>query len=163
MFNFQSLKVNLHYAMKKLQYEIQIDAPVARAYKTMLNIETYKIWTAEFGPSSRYEGSWDEGSKILFLADDEHGKVQGMVSRIRVNNPNEFISIEHLGIVEDGIEKVEDEKSNSFSGALEEYTFIQNGNGTLLKVSIDTLTEWEKFFDDAWPRALFKLKTLAED
>ena len=148
--------------MKKLHYEIQIDAMVAAVYKTMLDLETYKIWTAEFGPTSRYVGSWDEGSKILFLADDEHGKVQGMVSRIRVNKPNEFISIEHLGIVEDGVEKDADEKSNSFSGALEEYTFIQNESGTLLKVSIDTLAEWENFFDDAWPRALHKLKTLAE-
>lgn len=149
--------------MKKLHYEIQIDAPAAEVYKTMLDLETYKIWTAEFGPTSRYEGSWDEGSKILFLADDEHGKVQGMVSRIRVNKPNEFLSIEHLGVVEDGVEKDVDEKSNSFSGALEEYTFIQNESGTLLKVYIDTLTEWEKFFDDAWPRALNKLKTLSED
>lgn len=149
--------------MKKLHYEIQIDVPAAEVYKTMLDSETYKIWTAEFGPTSRYEGSWDEGSKILFLADDEHGKVQGMVSRIRVNKPNEFLSIEHLGVVEDGVEKDADEKSNSFSGALEEYTFIQNESGTLLKVSIDTLTEWEKFFDDAWPRALHKLKTLSEN
>jgi hypothetical protein len=53
--------------MKKLQYKIDIQAPVAKVYATMLGLgdkSTYDTWTAEFNPTSTYEGSWERGSKI---------------------------------------------------------------------------------------------------
>lgn len=63
----------------------------------MLNDESYREWTRAFTEGSHYKGSWEEGSKILFL--DPNGA--GMVSRIAKNDLYEFISIEHLGFVDD--------------------------------------------------------------
>lgn len=148
--------------MKTLHFETEIKAQVSKVYDTMLNKDTFEKWTAVFSPTSRYEGDWNKGSKILFLSDDQDGKVCGMVSRIKENKSYEFVSIEHLGILEDGKEIAEGEKVDAFAGALEEYTFLMTDKGTLLKVSMDTTKEWEDYFENTWPKALAKLKSISE-
>jgi len=70
----------------------------------MLNAKTCREWIILFNPTSRFEGSWEKGSKILFLGSDEQGNEGGMVSRIKENIPNRFISIEHHGVIADGKE-----------------------------------------------------------
>ncbi len=88
--------------MKKLQFKININAPATRIYDIMLGISdksTYEQWTALFNPTSSYEGSWEKGSKIRFLGVDDKGEKGGMVSRIAVNVPNQFVSIQHYGIL----------------------------------------------------------------
>jgi hypothetical protein len=50
-----------------------MQAPVERVYKTMLEDETYRQWTAVFNPGSHYIGSWEKGAKILFIGTDDSG------------------------------------------------------------------------------------------
>jgi uncharacterized protein YndB with AHSA1/START domain len=87
-----------------LQFEIQIDAPSALVYQTMLHKKHYNKWASAFNPSSQFKGSWEQGSKILFVGTDENGKEGGMVSRIKTNIPNQLIVIEHLGLYNEGEE-----------------------------------------------------------
>ena len=84
----------------------------------MLDDNTYRIWTEAFGPGCYYKGNWNKGSKILFLASNEKGEM-GMVSRIKENNLYEFISIEHLGEIRDGIEDISSDAVESWAGVLE--------------------------------------------
>lgn len=148
--------------MKTLHFETLIKAPVETVYATMLGEETFREWTAVFSPTSRYEGGWEKGSKILFLADEDDDKVCGMVSQINENKPNQFVSIRHIGIIENGQEITEGEKVTAFAGAMEEYTFEKGNDGTLLKVAMDATPEWEAYFNKTWPDALEKLKSVCE-
>lgn len=148
--------------MKTLYFETKIKAPTAKVYETMLGKETFEKWTCEFSPTSRYEGSWDKGAKILFLADEPDGKVCGMVSQINENKPNVFVSIKHIGILEDGEEITSGDKVVAFAGALEEYTFVSEDDATILKVRMDSAPEWEEYFLESWPRALARLKAIIE-
>ena len=50
-----------------------MQAPVERVYKTMLEDETYRQWTAVFNPGSHYIDSWETGAKILFIGTDDSG------------------------------------------------------------------------------------------
>ncbi|MDP1553200.1 MAG: hypothetical protein Q8M06_09320 [Methanobacteriaceae archaeon] len=61
--------------MENQQFSIVINAPKEKVWHTMLDLDTYKIWTEPFMPGSFYEGNWNQGSKILFLAPDEEGKI----------------------------------------------------------------------------------------
>ena len=50
--------------MEKMHFEQTINAPAEKVYDTMLgtkNINTYEQWTAEFNPTSTYEGEWQKG------------------------------------------------------------------------------------------------------
>ncbi|MEX0360080.1 MAG: SRPBCC domain-containing protein, partial [Allomuricauda sp.] len=123
--------------MKTLYFEETINAPVEKVYRSMLDKETFQKWTSEFNPTSRYEGSWEEGSKILFLAEEENGNTMGMLSRIKENRPHAFVSIEHLGIVENGKEITDGDKVEVFAGALEEYTFVPRNGSTMIQARMD--------------------------
>jgi uncharacterized protein YndB with AHSA1/START domain len=146
----------------RMHFEITIKASVEMVYKTMLEPKTYSKWTSVFNPSSHFRGSWEKGSKILFLGTDQHGTQGGMASRIRENIPNRFVSIEHLGIVEDGKEIYSRQKVEEWAGALENYTFIDNDRNTLLEIDLDVDSDYGVYFAETWPKALDKLKSICE-
>ncbi|NJK87889.1 MAG: hypothetical protein HC906_19915 [Bacteroidales bacterium] len=56
--------------LELLHYEIEIDAPADKVYNIMLGKDSYSEWTSIFNPSSSFEGSWEKGSKMLFLGED---------------------------------------------------------------------------------------------
>lgn len=113
-------------------------------------------------PGSHYVGDWNKGSKILFLAPGESGKMGGMVARIKENRQYEYVSIEHLGIVEEGKEDTSSEAVQAWAGALENYTFNEANGATEVLVDMDTVDEYKEMFLNTWPKALQKLKELAE-
>mgnify|MGYP002833543468 CR=1 FL=1 len=49
--------------MKKIRFQIEIDCPKEQVFSTMIDEKHCRKWTAEFNPTSYYEGSWKEGSK----------------------------------------------------------------------------------------------------
>lgn len=148
--------------MEKLHFSIMINAPVEKVWNTMLEAESYNVWTEVFSPGSHYVGDWKKGSKILFLGPDKDNNLGGMVSRIRENRKHEFISIEHLGVYENGKEDTTSEKVKDWAGAQENYTFKKRGGATELLVHMDTVEEYKEMFEDLWPKALQKLKELSE-
>jgi L-rhamnose mutarotase len=147
--------------MIKLNFSIVLNAAKEKVWNTMLNKDTYRNWAEAFGPCSHYKGDWSQGSKMLFLAPGENGEM-GMVSRIKENKLYEFISIEHLGFVQDGKEDTTSEAVQSWAGALENYTFKGTDGGTEILVDMDSNEEYAEMFKGMWPNALQKLKELAE-
>lgn len=146
----------------KLKFDVKIDAPVDLVYSKMIGKETYSQWTAEFNPTSSYRGSWDKGSKILFVGCDADGNEEGMVSRIKENIPNKFISIEHLGLIKGTEEITTGEEVEKWAGGLENYYFYSIGNKTKLEVICDSYPEFDEYFSVMWPKALNKLKEICE-
>lgn len=149
--------------MSKLTFSIMIDAPISKVWNTMLEDETYRIWTEEFSTGSHYVGNWNEGSKILFLGPSNDGKLAGMVSRIKENKLHKYISIEHLGEVYDGVEDTTSERVKVWAGALENYSFTDKNGKTELVVDMDINEEFKEMFEGMWPKALQKLKSLCEE
>lgn len=147
---------------KKLYFEITIDAPVEKVYNTMLDEKHYQEWTAAFNPGSYFKGSWEKGAKILFLGADEKGEEGGMVSRIRENIPNRYVSIEHLGIVQKGEEITTGPEVEGWAGAQENYTFREEEGKTVVAVEMDSNDEYGDYFADTWPKALVKLREICE-
>jgi uncharacterized protein YndB with AHSA1/START domain len=145
-----------------LHFEITINSSPEKVYSTMLDEKHYRTWTAAFHPTSHYQGSWEKGAKILFLGDDEKGGTSGMVSRIKENIPNQFISIEHLGLVQNNEEITTGPEVEGWAGALENYTFTAQNGQTLLAVDTDANQEFKDYFSGTWPKALEKLKAICE-
>lgn len=147
---------------EKLHFEVVINAPVQKVWDTMLNLETYKQWTKVFEPTSYYEGSWEKGSKMRFLGKGE----SGMLSEIAENIPQKFISIRHLGLVTNGVEDTISEEAKKWSQGTENYTFVEQGLQTLLKIDLEfkseSIKEMSDVFNDMWPKALKVLKQLCE-
>lgn len=152
--------------MENQQFSIVINAPKENVWHTMLDLDTYKIWTEPFMPGSFYEGDWNQGSKMLFLAPDEKGKMSGMVSQIKEIRLYEFISIEPKGVLEDGKENITGEKAKEWFGSFENYTLKEIDGKTEVIVDLTAPEEIEEelkqYLLDAWTKSLQILKELAE-
>lgn len=144
--------------MNTQHHEILIRAPRQRVWATMLHSPTYERWTAEFCDGSRFEGSWDAGAAIRFLAPGGNG----MVSEIAEHRPTEFVSIRHLGVIENGREDTRSDAVRAWAPCLENYAFADAGEGTRVTVDMDVIGEYEAFMAEAWPRALARLKAICE-
>jgi len=149
--------------MQKLHASIVINAPKKKVWHTMLDDKPYREWTSAFNPGSYYRGDWIKGSKILFLGPNtETGKEDGMVSRIEENRPYDYISIQHLGIVKDGVEDTTSEAARNWVSAFENYRFEESGGSTEVFVEMDIEAEYADMFNRMWQEALQKLKKIAE-
>lgn len=150
------------YPGQMLQFEIEINKDPEVVYRTMTDREKYREWTSVFNASSYYKGSWNKGSKIFFVGINEEGKEEGMVSQIKENIPNRFISIEHMGILKDGVTRTCGPDIDDWQGALENYTFRPRAGRTVLTVDMDANKEWLNYLKEEWPKALYKLKEICE-
>jgi hypothetical protein len=149
--------------MEKLRKTIFIDASRERVWDVMLADDTYRQWTSAFSPGSYYKGDWATGSKILFLGPSPDGSGEGgMVSRIRENKPHQYLSIEHLGIVRNGVEDTGSAEAKKWAPAYENYTFAEKNGGTELTIEMDIEEKEKQTFESMWSDALARLKDLAE-
>lgn len=143
-----------------MHFEKEIDAPVSKVFELMIADESYRDWTTAFHPGSYYKGEWTKGAKILFLGPGPDGKEGGMVSRIAEHVKDKYISIEHLGLYGDGKEITSGPEVESFAGATENYSFVDQGDKTLVKVDMESGGEYKEMFEKMWPKALQRLKEI---
>lgn len=151
--------------MKKIKFSVNINASSKKVYDIMLGISnksTYEQWTALFNPTSTYEGSWNKGSKMLFVGTDDKGEKGGMVSEIFDNIPNQFISIRHYGLIKGDEEITEGPEVEKWSNGFENYTFTESNGITSVNVDIDTTEDFMEYMKEVYPKALDKLKEICE-
>lgn len=148
--------------MEVIRFTILINAPKQKVWDTMLSAKTYRQWTSAFAEGSDFEGSWEKGSEIRFVATNTEGKKEGMYSRIKENRKYDFISIEHLGIISNGVVDTTSDKVKKWAPSFENYTFTMKGAATEVKVEMQVDLEYKKMFEEMWPKALQILKELCE-
>jgi hypothetical protein len=144
--------------MQKMQFQTIIAANPKKVWDILWNDESYREWTSVFSEGSKAETDWEEGSKVLFL----DGKGQGMVSMIAAKRPVEFMSFRHLGVVKDGVEDTTSPEVKEWAGSTENYTLADVNGGTELTVEMDLSEQWKEYFEKTFPKALDKIKEIAE-
>ncbi|MFA3783440.1 SRPBCC domain-containing protein [Melioribacteraceae bacterium 4301-Me] len=151
--------------LQKVEFKIEINAPAKIVYNIMLGLDnkiSYENWTLEFNPTSTFEGSWGKGDEIKFIGTDSNGKKGGMLSKIVEIIPNKFVSIQHIGIIDGEKIITEGSEVESWTGAFENYSFVETNGKTILKIEMDLSEEFKEYFLSTWPKALVKLKEICE-
>ena len=144
--------------MERLHFTANINAPREKVWNILWSKGNYENWTSVFSEGSTAISDWNEGSKIL----STDGTGNGMVSKIAVKKPNEYMSFQHLGEIKDGVEDTTSEKVKIWQGSQENYRLTSNGETTILDVEMDISAEFKEYFLDTWPKAMEAIKTLAE-
>lgn len=152
--------------MKKMNFDIAINAPREKVWQTLWNLNTYQQWTAPFNPdpaaqpgSTVETDNWKEGTVVKFLGDENNG----MLSFIEKKVDNEYMSFRHDGQIINGVEDTTSEQAKSFAGAHENYTLKDENGGTHVYIEMDSDGgEFEAMFKEMWPKALQKLKEISE-
>ena len=144
--------------MRDLQSSIDIAAPVAGVWDCMFDPLAYRDWTRAFAEGSYYEGVWAAGSRVRFL--DPQGF--GMEAIVDECVLHERLSLRLVGEIRGG-KPLTDSQLHS-EPAHERYVFnALPGGDTHLVIQLQS---WDNGFTDflqnTWPKALLRLKTLAE-
>lgn len=143
---------------KTLRFAITINAPREKVWETIIGPDSYREWTAPFMEGSTFEGSWNTGDRIRFLAPDG----SGMSAVIEASRRPEFISIKHLGEVHEGVEDHDSEKVRQWAPLYENYSLNDVAGATEYVVDLDVIPEFEQMMRDMWPLALEKVKAISE-
>jgi hypothetical protein len=146
-----------------MEFNITINAPKEKVWHALWDDTNYRAWASAFAEGSWAKtDDWKKGSKVLFLGNEG----SGMVSQIEDNIPNEYMSIKHLGMVKDGVEDTTSSEIQQWAGAMENYRLKEVNGKTELNVFM-TSDGMEKqmldYFSGTWPKALDKLKAIAEN
>jgi hypothetical protein len=144
--------------MEKQEFKILINASKEKVWNVLWSDKTYPAWTSVFCEGSKAETDWKKGSEVLFLND----KNDGMFSTIEESIPNEYMSFKHLGEVKAGVKDLNSGKGSEWLNSLENYTLKPVDGKTELLVDINKVKEFEDYFDKTFPKALEKVKELAE-
>jgi uncharacterized protein YndB with AHSA1/START domain len=148
--------------VRRLEFDVHIEAPRERVWHTMLDEVSYRQWSAAFAAGSHYVGDWSEGNLIRFVAPGPGGKDSGVICRVTELRPYERVTMTTAGLIENGVEDTGSEALRAWDGAIEQYTFRDAGQGTDLHVTVDTIDAWFGMMERVWNGALPRLKTLAE-
>jgi uncharacterized protein YndB with AHSA1/START domain len=144
----------------RLQFEALIQASPQRVWEVMLSDATYRQWTSAFMPGSYFEGRWEQGSTMRFLGPDESGQLMGIQSRIAELRLHEYVGIEHMASIRNGVVDASVVPEQSWAGARENYRLSARHGATHLGIETDTLPEYEAYMSEAWPKALDILQRL---
>lgn len=148
--------------MDRIHFEISIDAEPEKVWNAIIDQSNYREWTTPFGPNCKFEGGWEKGDKIRFLGTSDDGKTEGMVAEIAESRKYSFISIRHLGYVHGDKEDTTSEAVRKWAPAYENYTLTKMKEWTRFEVDVDTEEEFMVMFSEMWPKALQRLKEIAE-
>jgi len=144
---------------KELHFSIVINAGKQKVWETMLQHDTYKLWTAVAWPGSRYEGEWKQGTEIKFMGEQD----DGTLALIELCQPHDYLLARHIAIINaNGSLDTLSEMAKEWTGAKEAYQFSEQNGVTTLKVTIETIEKWAGMFEEGWPKAVEKLKELCE-
>jgi uncharacterized protein YndB with AHSA1/START domain len=145
--------------MNKLAFSTEINAPANKVWQVLWNDSTYRKWTSVFQEGSYAVSDWKQGSRIQFLS----SKGDGMFSEIAELKPNEYMAFRHLGIVKDFKEQPPTAETESWKDAIETYSLKGNNDHTILEVNLNSVGEYEDYFNKTFPGALKIVKELAEN
>ena len=144
--------------MRDLQFSCDIAAPVARVWDRMFDPLSYRDWTRAFAEGSYFEGAWAAGHRLRFLEPRGFG-MEAIVDECVMH---QRMSLRLVGEIRDG-EPLADSRLQR-EPAHERYVFnAAPGGGTHLAIHLQSWDDgFTDFLQDSWPKALQRLKALAE-
>ena len=142
--------------MKELQFSIDIQATNDVVWDTLWQDETFREWASIIDPETYMVGELKEGNEVQFIS--AHGGY-GVTSLVEALIPNEFLLLRHSADTQASGTR---EREKEWTGGKEAYSLKENDGITTLTVTFDVPEEMESMFKDSYPRALERIKQLAE-
>lgn len=142
--------------MKKLQFSIEINSSKEKVWNTLWQDKTFREWAGIIDPGTYIVGELKEGNEVQFISAEGYG-VKSFVERLITN---EYLLLKHLA---DTKESGREEREKEWTGGEESYRLVNNGTTTTLTVEFNVPLELEEYFKVNYPKALEKIKELAEE
>ena len=142
--------------MKKLQFSIEINASKESVWATLWEDASFRVWANLIDEGTYMRGEMKEGNEIQFLSSLNGYGVTSLIEKLDLNA---FVLFRHSA---DTKESGQQEREKEWTGGTESYSLTEKNRITTLTVNTEVPEELEETFNISLPRALERIKTLAE-
>jgi len=142
--------------MKEIQFSIEINASRESVWATLWEDTTFRDWANAIDEGTYMKGVMKEGNEIQNISSVNGYGVTSLIEKLILN---EFALFRHSADTKDSGQQ---EREKEWTGGTESYSLTEKNGVTTLIVKIDVPQEQEETFNIIFPRALERVKTLAE-
>lgn len=142
--------------MKEIQLSIEINGAKEKVWATLWDDSTFRDWASIIDEGTYLKGEMKEGNEIQFISSVNGYGVTSLIEKLR---PNEFVLFRHSA---DTKESGQQERKKEWTGGTESYSLAEKNEVTTLTVKADIPQELVEIFNDRLPKALERIKILAE-
>jgi len=142
--------------MKEFQYTIQINATKERVWTTLWDDLTFRDWANIIDEGTYMKGEMIEGNRIQYISSVNGYGVTSLIEKLI---PNVFIQLRHCA---DTKESGAQEREKEWTGGTESYSLVEKNGVTTLIFITDFPEELEEILSVSFPKALERVRTLAE-
>lgn len=142
--------------MKEIQLTIEIQASKEKVWQTLWQDETFREWAGIIDPETHMVGELKQGNEVQFLSVEGGYGVTSLVEKLV---ENEFLSLKHSADTQDDGAR---ERDNQWTGGAESYSLTEKDGVTTLTTVFDVPEELETELRLSYPKALARVKELAE-
>jgi uncharacterized protein YndB with AHSA1/START domain len=143
--------------MKEMQFSVEINATRQKVWDTLWQDDTLRDWAGIIDPGTYMRGELKEGSTVEWISAENGYGVTSLVEKLV---PNEFLLLRHEADTQDAGKQ---DREKQWTGGKESYSLAEKDGVTTLTTAFDVPLELEEYFLDAYPRALERVKDLAEN
>ena len=143
--------------MTEMQFSIEIKASKERVWATLWEDTTFRDWASLVDGGTYMTGAMKEGNQVQFISSESGYGVTSLIEKL---DPNRFVLFRHS---EDTKESGQQEREKEWTGGAESYTLAEKNGTTTLIVKTDVPPEQEETFKIRIPRAMERIKALAEE
>lgn len=142
--------------MNEMQFTIDVQASKEKVWDTLWQDATFRKWAGLIDPGTYMVGELQEGNEVQFISAENGYGVTSLVAKVV---PNEYLLLKHQADTKDTGTA---ERTKEWTGGNESYTLTEKDGTTTLLVAFDVPPELEDYFQENYPKALQKIKELAE-
>lgn len=143
--------------MQKEKFSITIKASKKKIWLVLWGDKTFRDWANFIDEGTYMVGEMKEGKEVQFISSNSGYGVTSFIDKLVLN---EFVLFKHMA---DTKERGEQQREKEWSGGAESYSLKERGRITTLIVELDVPPEQIKTFRDRVPKALNRIKELAEE
>jgi hypothetical protein len=142
--------------MEKQQFSVEIKASRERVWNTLWEDKTFRDWANIVDEGTYMVGEMKEGNEVQFISSISGYGVTSLIEKLTLN---ESVSFRQIADTKDSGER---EREKEWTGGAESYSLAENDGVTTLTVNIDVPPGQEETFRVRFPKALERVKILAE-
>jgi hypothetical protein len=142
---------------QKLQFSIEIKASKETVWHTLWDDKTLRDWAKIIDEGTYMLGEMKQGAEVQFISG---GSGYGVTSLVEKCIPHEIVLFRHMA---DTKEKGKREREKEWTGGQESFSFMERDGNTTLTVELDAPPEQVETFEERMPKALRRVKELAEN
>lgn len=142
--------------MQKMQFSIEIKAAKEKVWSTLWDDQTFREWASIIDEGTYMVGEMKEGNDVQFISSVSG---YGVTSFIEKLISNEFVQFRQIA---DTKESGQRKREKEWTGGTESYELVEKNDTTNLTIKIDVPSGQEETFKVRFPKALERVKILAE-